>query len=90
VATATADTPASDIGKTVYVIDVLADGSGPGQRPGCGRAGDPVLFWFPTLGALATQQPTFQPGESRLDLTADHPLPNRLTLLSVSTDGPLE
>ncbi|MEP7216687.1 MAG: hypothetical protein ABI782_10580 [Anaerolineaceae bacterium] len=60
-------TPIGDVGRTVYVIDVLADGTGIGQRPGCGRAGDPVSLYFPKSG-VAVQRPLFKQGGERVDL----------------------
>lgn len=39
--------PAGDVGKTVYVVDVLADGTSPGQRVGCGHPGDIISLYFP-------------------------------------------
>lgn len=60
-------TPAGDVGRTVYVVDVLADGPGIGQRPGCGRPGDLVTLYFPRTG-VALQQPLFKQGGQRVDL----------------------
>ena len=59
-------TPIGDVGRTVYVINVLADGTAIGQRPGCGRAGDPVMLYFPKTG-IALQQPLFKQGGQRVD-----------------------
>ena len=64
IATPGPDTPAEDAGKTVYVVDVLADGSGPGQRPGCGHVGSPVTLYFPGSGRIAGHHPTFQIGRA--------------------------
>lgn len=89
-ATAGPDVPAGDVGKTVYVVDVLADGAGAGQRPGCGRTGDPVSFWFPQVRRMAAQQPAFKQGQARADLDASRVFGERLTLPQVSTDGPLQ
>lgn len=65
-------TPADDVGKTVYVVDVLADGgNGGGSKPGCGRPGDLVTFYFPQSHRMATQHPAWQsgaPGRTNLDL----------------------
>ncbi len=71
---ATAGPPDSDIGKTVYVIEIAADGSGPAQRPGCGRAGDPVLFYLPAQHLTAIQQPAFHQGQERVDLDFENQL----------------
>jgi len=89
-APAGSETPPEDVGKTVYAIDILADGSGPGQRAGCGQSGDQVLFYFPVAGRLATQTAVFQPGVDRLNLDLGAPLTTRLTVQSVSDDGPLQ
>lgn len=89
-ATAGPDVPAADVGKTVYVVDVLADGSGAGQRAGCGRAGDPVTFWFPQIRRMAVQEPVFKVGQARADLDASRSLGERRVLPQVSTDGPLQ
>ena len=48
------------------VINVLADGTAIGQRPGCGRAGDQVMLYFPKTG-IALQQPLFKQGGQRVD-----------------------
>jgi hypothetical protein len=61
-------TEGADAGKTVYVVNVLHDGTGPGQRPGCGHAGDPVTLYFPQDHRLGSTTATFQPGSgSRVD-----------------------
>ena len=67
VATPGEGTPASDVGKTVYAIDVAADGTAVGERAGCGHAGDPVMLYFPQSG-MAVQQPSFHQGPQRADL----------------------
>jgi hypothetical protein len=90
VATASADTPAEDVGKTVYVVNIRADGSGPGQQPGCGRNGDAVMLYFPTLVRFANETLLFQQGEERVDLSLGPAMPTRLPLPFVSDDGPLE
>lgn len=81
------DTPASDVGRTVYVVDVLADGTRPGQRGGCGVAGVPIRFWFPVAGRLALQQPLFAPGGQRVDLDLGPPLEFRMVAPVVASDG---
>lgn len=90
VATAQPGNPPGDVGKTVYAVDVLADGAGAGQRPGCGRLGDPVTFYLPQIGRVASQQPLFQQGEQRVDLSAAIALGERLVIPVVSDDGPLQ
>lgn len=75
VAVAGQNVPASDIGKTVYVVDISANGTSPGERPGCGQAGDPVLLYLPALHRTALQQPQFHQGNERVDLDFDNALP---------------
>jgi hypothetical protein len=82
------ETPAADANKTVYVVNVRADGTGGGQRPGCGRPGDPVLFYFPILRRFATTMPLFRQGEERVNLSLGPPMTTRLPLPFVSDDGP--
>jgi hypothetical protein len=84
------DTPDEDEGKTVYVVNIYADGTSAGQRPGCGRAGDLVQFYFPVVRRLAVQQPLFHPGEERLNLELGPALSARLLLPFVTDDGPLQ
>ncbi|MFN0096845.1 MAG: hypothetical protein ACKVVT_18965 [Dehalococcoidia bacterium] len=80
--------PIADVGKTVFAITVLADGSGNGQRPGCGHLGDRVVFWLPLMRAFASQQPLFAAGPNRIDLTLDPPLVTRVALPFVAGDAP--
>jgi hypothetical protein len=87
VAGAAPGTPPGDIGKTVYVVDVLAHGSGVGQRPGCGVAGLPIWLWFPVAGRFALEQPLFGPGGQRADLELGPPLAFRLRSPQVARDG---
>lgn len=87
VATPGDDVPDEDVGRTVYVIDVLADGTNTYERPGCGRSGDPIMLYFPTIGRSSTQQPLFQPGPLRTDLELDVALQFRATLPQLSGDG---
>ena len=87
VAPAEADTPTADVGKTVYVVDVLADGSGPGQRPGCGRVGLPVTLYFPGSARIASHHPTFQAGSLRVDLDLAQTLSFRRSTPEVASDG---
>ena len=79
--------PAGDIGKTVYVVDVLADGAQSGHRPGCGRPGDPVLLYFPESHRMAQQQPFFTVGGQRVDADLGPELVNRLQTPMLANDG---
>lgn len=90
IAEADPDTPADDVGRTVYVITVRADGTGPGQAPGCGVDGVPVSFWFPEAGRFANEQPLFHQGEARVDLSLGPGLGTRIPVPFVSDDGPQE
>lgn len=81
------DVPAADVGKTVYVVDVKAHGTGTGQRPGCGRPGDQVVFYLPAIQRLAQQTPAFKVGEQRTDLTLGPALSQRQVLPAVGSDG---
>lgn len=76
-----------DAGKTVYVVDILADGSNPGQRPGCGHAGDAVTFYFPVSGRVALQHPSFAAGPARVDLDLGPTLSERRFVPLSATDG---
>jgi len=87
VATAADGTPASDVGHTVYVIDVLADGSGAGDRPGCGRPNQPVTLYLPQSGLVAAQQPLFQQGSERVDLNMSTHLVYHGASAAVASDG---
>ncbi len=85
VATAGAGTPAEEVGKTVYVIDVLADGgTAYGSKAGCGRPGDLVTFYFPAIHRVATQHPAWQTGARRENLELGVALTNRLVVAAVS------
>lgn len=81
------DTPQGDAGKTVYVVDVLADGTNPGDRAGCGHPGNPVLFYLPLIGRMAAQQPLFTAGSARVDLDLTIELSNRLVAPVTAADG---
>jgi len=87
VAQAAEGTPAEDVNRTVYVVDVLADGSGAGQRPGCGHLGDPVTLYFSGSRRVAQQQPLFQQGGRRHDITLGPELSHRVTSPMLSGDG---
>jgi hypothetical protein len=84
------DVPAEDTGKTVYVLNVLAAGTGTGQAPGCGDPGDPVLLYFPLLGRYAAEILVFSVGEERANITLGPPFAMRLPLPFVSNDGALQ
>ncbi|MGI8925468.1 MAG: hypothetical protein ACR2HN_02330 [Tepidiformaceae bacterium] len=89
VATAGDNVPPDEVGKTVYVIAVLAAGSsGAGTGPGCGRPGDRVTFYFPETRRLALERPTWG-GETdeRHNLTLGPPLATRARLIAVAADG---
>lgn len=79
--------PAGDVGKTVYVVDVLADGPGSGHRPGCGFPGAPVLLYFAGAHRLALQQPVFIVGGQRFDVDLGPELSYRLQGPMLASDG---
>lgn len=87
VATEGDDIPEEDVGRTVYVIDVLADGSALYERPGCGQAGDPIIFWFPEIGRMPSTRPLFQPGPTRADLELDVHLAYRGVVPELASEG---
>lgn len=87
VAQAGAGVPTSDVGKTVYVVDILAAGSNPGQRPGCGHPGDPVSLYFPEIHRFALQGTFFAPGSLRFDVDLGDELPYRLQGPMLANDG---
>jgi hypothetical protein len=87
VATVDPGNPPEDIGKTVYVVDVLSGGTGTGQRAGCGRAGDPVTLYFPKMHRFARQQPAFQQGGLRVNLDLGPELSNRVVSALAAADG---
>jgi hypothetical protein len=79
--------PEGDVGKTVYVVDIVAEGSGAGHRLGCGRAGDSVMLYFPESRRLAQQQPLFFVGGQRVDVDLGAELSFRLQGPMVASDG---
>ena len=79
--------PEADVDKTVYVVDVLADGNGAGQRMGCGYAGAPVALYFVGSRRLAQQQPAFLAGGERVDVDLGPELQFRLQGPMVAADG---
>jgi hypothetical protein len=80
-------TPAGDVNRTVYVIDVLADGRGAGQRAGCGHAGDPVTLYFAGSKRVAVQQPVFKQGGERWDLDLGPELSFHVAGAMLAADG---
>ena len=91
VAEAHPDNPPDDIGKTVYAVDVRADGSGPFQAPGCGTNGDEMTFYLPAIGRSSSLTETWGGSstiaQKRLDLAMDRVLGNRLPVPLTATDG---
>ena len=87
VAEANPDNPPADVGRTVYVVNVEAAGSGPGQSPGCGMSGLPVMLYFPAAGRIAIQAPAFSPGGRRVDLELGISLSTRLQLPMTASEG---
>ena len=77
-----------DIGKTVYAVSVLADGSGFSQALGCGTNGDTVSFYFPDLHRLANESTMFSGvGFKREELTLGSEMSFRLPTTLVTADG---
>lgn len=77
------------IGKTVFTINVMADGDGAFQRPGCGNDGDSVRFYFPEVGRFAEQTGTFAPvegGPLEANLTLGPELSARLSVPLIARD----
>jgi hypothetical protein len=79
--------PQSDVGATVYVIDVLAAGSNAGQRLGCGLAGDPVMLYFVGSRRFAQQEPLFMAGSQRVDVDLGPELAFQLTSAMIAGDA---
>ena len=87
IATDAPGVPAGDVGKTVYVVDILADGSGPGHRPGCGTLGAPVALYFPESNRLSQQASAFTVGGQRVDVSLASELIYRLQGPMLASDG---
>lgn len=88
VATDHPDNPPGDVGKTVYDVDVRADGSGIFQIPGCGTQNAAISFYFPESGRMAAEQTTFAgAGFVRVDLSLDTALSHRLRAQLTASDG---
>jgi hypothetical protein len=76
-----------DIGKTVFAVNVMANGSGFSQVPGCGTNGDIIHFYLPEEHRLATETSVFSGvGFQRQELTLDAELVNRLPVPLVTAD----
>lgn len=90
VAEAIPGNPAETIGKTVYAIHVMADGTGLFQMPGCGTTGVDVRFYFPETHRLAQQVGTFTSVETgawtELNLTLGTELSHTLALPLMARD----
>lgn len=78
----------ADIGQVGFVLDVLADGAGPAQRPGCGKPGDSIRFYFPQVSRFAAESPTFRAGFFRVDLSLLPALSERRVVPTLARDGP--
>lgn len=77
-------------GHTVYAVDVRSDGDGLYQLPGCGAAGDAVLFYLPVGGRMAAERARFGGDEAvRADLSFDVRLSWRLRAPQLANDGAL-
>ena len=83
------DNPPGDVGKTVYVVDARAAGTGPGQLPDCGSTNDSISFYLPEIGRLALEQTAFKAaaGFVRVDLSLGAPLSHRLSAQLTASDG---
>lgn len=58
-----------DPGKTVYVIDVAADGTRANEVRGCGLPGTPVRLYFPASGQFSPVTASFASGIARFNVT---------------------
>ena len=77
-------------GRTVYAVDARSDGDGLYQIPGCGAAGDAVLFYLPVGGRMAEERARFGGDEAvRADLSFDVRLSWRLRAPQLANDGAL-
>lgn len=77
-------------GRTVYAVDARSDGDGLYQIPGCGAAGDAVLFYLPVGGRMAGERARFGGDEAvRADLSFDVRLSWRLRAPQLANDGAL-
>ncbi|OAI43099.1 hypothetical protein AYO38_02690 [bacterium SCGC AG-212-C10] len=88
IATAGPGTPEEEVGKTVYSIEVKAEGPNVFDIPGCGKPGDTVVFYLPVLGRLADQRVPFKSAViERANLTFTTVLPHRVINPSAAKDG---
>jgi hypothetical protein len=87
VATEGEDVPDDDVGSTVYVIDVLGDGTHNYEREGCGHPGDPITIYLPTIGRMASARPLFQAGPTRADVELDILLAFRAGVPQLASDA---
>lgn len=87
IANAGPDVPPTDVGRTVYVLDVLADGTNAGQAPGCGTPGDLVTLYFPESQRVAFERPLFRQGPERVDLNLGPILTSRLQTPMLAADA---
>lgn len=87
IATDAQGVPEGDVGKTVYVVDILADGTGDGHRPGCGTPGAPVTLYFPESRRLSQQTTAFTIGGQRVDVSLGPELIHRLQGPMLASDG---
>jgi len=79
--------PSGDVGNTVYVVEVLPNGTGAGHRPGCGTPGQPVMLYFVGSRRIAIQEPLFAPGNLRVDVDLRPELAFRLFSAMLAEDG---
>lgn len=81
------DVPPGDVGRTVYVVNILPDGAGAGQAPGCGRPGEWPRLWFPAASYLSEPMPAFRIGGLRVDIDLVTRLGERRTLPLLTGEG---
>ena len=79
--------PPTDVGRTVFTVNVLPSGPGAGQRPGCAFVGDQVTLYFPESHRSTTLPLAYSPGGRRVDLDLDIDMQYRLVLPQVAKDG---
>jgi hypothetical protein len=79
--------PPTDVGRTVYTVNVLPSGPGAGQRPGCAFPGDQVTLYFPESHRTTTLPLAYSAGGRRVDLDLDIDMQFRVGLPQVAGDG---
>ena len=79
--------PPTDVGRTVYTVNVLPSGPGAGQRPGCAFPGDQVTLYFPESHRTTTLPLAYTPGGRRVDLDLDVDMQYQVSLPWVAGDG---